>query len=501
VRIWVNRQGTRAFADRMNAERTAREVLDDLAAQVLAADPAGKEEVVQIGAALEKAITGDSELPAGAREALCTALEALQAIYEGKPPDPSATIDATAAVIAAVARDLCDPEDADAEAVGQRVRQLAGVLEVSEEPAQVAADQAPTARRERSEQRPTTDSPPGQAGEHTHAPASPRAELPADTDMDLLREFAVECLDHVSGAEAALLELESNPGDAEQINTIFRAFHTIKGTSAFLGLDHIQKLAHLAENLLNRARDGEIKVLGGYSDLALNSCDALRTMIEALDGVEPGGALELPGTYEELITQLSDPEAAGIGEEADTEVLRTGDILVGRGQADRAAVEQAAKAQDGHPIGQTLVQVGAASASDVADALRTQKKMRGKTGEATVRVGTERLDGLMDAVGELVVVQSMVAQHPAVTGGEYPQLARNVSHTGKIVRELQDVSMSLRMIPLKATFGKMARLVRDLARKAGKKVRVCHRGRGHRDRPQHGRGAQRSAGSHDAKRR
>jgi len=286
-------------------------------------------------------------------------LEALQAIYEGKAANPSATIDGAAAVIAAVARHLCDPEDTDAEAVERTVRQLAGILEVSDEPAQVAADQAPTTRREPPEQRPTTDSP-------------ARGQLPADTDMGLLREFAVECLDHISGAEAALLELESNPGNAEHINTIFRAFHTIKGTSAFLGLHPIQKLAHLAENLLNRARDGEIKVVGGYADLALNSCDALRTMIEALDGVEPGGALVLPETYEELITQLSDPEAAGIGEEADTEVLRTGDILVGKGQADRAAVEQVAKAQDGRPIGQALVQAGAASASDVTNALRAQ---------------------------------------------------------------------------------------------------------------------------------
>ena len=74
--------------------------------------------------------------------------------------------------------------------------------------------------------------------------------------MALLKEFVAECLDHISAAETSLLDLETNSGNAELVNTIFRAFHTIKGTSGFLNLDAIQKLAHLSENLLDRARSG-----------------------------------------------------------------------------------------------------------------------------------------------------------------------------------------------------------------------------------------------------
>ncbi len=308
----------------------------------------------------------------------------------------------------------------------------------------------------------------------TEDAAPPR--LPEDTDRDILREFTVESLDHISAAEASLLDLESNPDDSEQVNTVFRAFHTIKGTSGFLGLDHIQKLAHLAENLLDRVRDGEIRIIGGYADLALNSCDALRTMIEGLEGLEAGELVPMPQSYDDLIEQLSDPEAAGVNEETDSDSIRTGDILVAKGRAEREQVEQAAQAQGQNRIGQTLVEQGAVKPSDVADAVRTQQKVRGRSADATVRVGTNRLDSLIDAVGELVIAQSMVAQDPAVTEGASPHLSRNVAHAGKIVRELQDVGMSLRMVPLKSTFAKMARLVRDLARKAGKKVKFSTEG-------------------------
>jgi two-component system, chemotaxis family, sensor kinase CheA len=91
-------------------------------------------------------------------------------------------------------------------------------------------------------------------------------------------------------------------------------------------------------------------------------------------------------------------------------------------------------------------------------------------------VSTERMDQLIDMVGELVIAQSMVAQDPSVVDARGERLARNVGHAGKIVRELQDLTMGLRMVPLRATFQKMARLVRDLGRKSGKNVQFLTEG-------------------------
>ncbi len=95
--------------------------------------------------------------------------------------------------------------------------------------------------------------------------------LPADADVDLIRDFVTESSEYIQKAEAALLALETDPENADAINTVFRAFHTIKGTSAFLGLAFISELAHRAESLLSRIRDGEIRCAGGYADLALRS--------------------------------------------------------------------------------------------------------------------------------------------------------------------------------------------------------------------------------------
>lgn len=307
-------------------------------------------------------------------------------------------------------------------------------------------------------------------------PAVPDSlHLPEDSDMPLLKEYVMESLDHITAAESSMLALETKGQDTEEINTIFRAFHTIKGTSGFLGLDAIQRLAHFSENMLDRARSNQITLSGGYADLALKSCDLLRALIEGLGNCQAGGEVELPEDYASLMEVLKNPEAAGIGSDIAATSLRLGDILVARQQATREDVEAFAASQQGQLIGTMLVQNQIAKPAEVAQALRTQKQMQG-TSDATIRVSTERLDHLVNMVGELVISHSMVAQDPVAARTSNPRLARNVSHVGKIVRELQDHTMSLRMVPLRPTFQKMARLVRDLARKGNKSVRFITEG-------------------------
>jgi len=340
----------------------------------------------------------------------------------------------------------------------------------------------------------------------------PPPTLPTDTDMDLLREYVVESMDHMAAAEASLLTLEANPEESEEINVVFRGFHTIKGTSGFLGLDLIQHVAHLAENLLDRARDGEITLTGGYADLALRSSDALKHMISGLQNLSPGDRLPVPEGIGRLLADLADPSAgaAEVGPVAPAAIAepprpaqavsaarvveapaaapqdgsRVGDLIVAEGAASRQAVETAAAvaADRGLPLGEALVDQGVVSPAQVSAALRAQAPAPpppapstgaphgGAPAEGTVRVATGRLDSLINMVGELVIAHSMVAQDPDVVDGTRTRLARSVAHTGKILRELQDLSMSLRMVPLKATFQKMTRLVRDVARKSGKQV-------------------------------
>ena len=96
--------------------------------------------------------------------------------------------------------------------------------------------------------------------------------------------------------------------------------------------------------------------------------------------------------------------------------------------------------------------------------------MEAAAAENSVRIRTDRLDQLVDMVGELVIAHSMLSQDPVVLR-DRQGLSRKVDHTAKILRELQDLSTSLRMVPLKPAFLKVSRVVRDLSRKSGKKVR------------------------------
>lgn len=328
--------------------------------------------------------------------------------------------------------------------------------------------------------------------------------MPEDPDLELLGEFVDESNEQIANAEEALLGLEADPEDMDAVGTVFRAFHTIKGTSAFLELSIISEMAHHAENLLSRVRDKEIRYAGGYADVSLRALDMLKDMVEAVQNALEGGALLKPAGYDELLRTLSNPEANGISDsesdavtprigdllvaqgkvnredvEAAASNPRLGDILVAQGKADRERVESAALADgEDQPLGMRMVRTHAAKLQDVGQALRAQKQMKTprRAADPSVRVSTERLDRLIDMVGELVIAHSMVAQDNMVMSGAHHDLIKKVSHTNKIVRELQDISMSLRMVPLKGTFNKMARLVRDVARKLGKKVEFITEG-------------------------
>jgi HPt (histidine-containing phosphotransfer) domain-containing protein len=98
-------------------------------------------------------------------------------------------------------------------------------------------------------------------------------------DVGLLKDFVSEAREHLETADLNLLTLETEPRNAEALSAVFRAFHTIKGVAGFLELDGIGALAHEAENLLDRARKGELVVEGTAIDVAFDAVDALNLFI------------------------------------------------------------------------------------------------------------------------------------------------------------------------------------------------------------------------------
>ena len=291
--------------------------------------------------------------------------------------------------------------------------------------------------------------------------------LPDDTDLDLLGDFLTESHDSLAAAEAALLDLEADPSNEEAVNTVFRAFHTVKGTSAFLGLGRIAAFAHEAESLLSRVRDHEITYTRACAELSLASSDMLRALLDVVrDAASHGTPMGVPAGYGALLDALATYDPA----REDLAVLQA---ATARADVAESTSVASASVVAAVPTASASAALSGATPSGAAPSGPTSSgaaPTRDPGGDATIRVRTDRLDRLIDMVGELVIAQSMIAGDTELDVRVQHELARKITHAGKIVRELQDLSMSMRMIELRPTFQKLARVVRDTAVKAGKEV-------------------------------
>lgn len=289
--------------------------------------------------------------------------------------------------------------------------------------------------------------------------------LPADTDFDLLGDFLMESVECLVGAEAALLELEADPSHEEAVNTVFRAFHTVKGTSAFLGLDRIAAFAHEAESLLSRVRDRQIAYTKVCADLSLQSSDMLKALLDAVKDAAAGdGTIALPHGYDALLQALAtyDPTRTA-GDAAQPEAAAPEAAATAAAAPVAAAPETAAPAA-------APAQTTSPDAPTYTPLEHPARRRTDATPDATIRVRTDQLDRLIDMVGELVIAQTMIAGDQDIDRTRQHELVRKVTHAGKIVRELQELSMSMRMVELRPTLQKLTRVVRDTAMKAGKEV-------------------------------
>lgn len=264
--------------------------------------------------------------------------------------------------------------------------------------------------------------------------------IPEDIDQAMVGEFVTECTELLEMAEGALLDLEEAPDDDELVNKIFRAFHTIKGTSAFMGLEPMSEFTHHLETVLSMVRDGDISFDTACADISLEAIDIIVKMLDVVEKSKGGDHLPKPMNLV-LLTKV-------LKRIADEEIT-----------PDKA-LEDAGGIQYEMPEEQTATQSNETEKSGSDDSQT----------ESSVRVNVSRLDQLIDMIGELVIAHSVVAQDESIP--DHSNLQKKINHTSKILRELQDTSLTLRMVPLKATFHKMNRLIRDLSRKANKSVKL-----------------------------
>jgi len=287
-------------------------------------------------------------------------------------------------------------------------------------------------------------------------------------DESLVRDFINEGLEYIEEIEVNILNLEQNPKDLEIINSIFRPFHSIKGVAAFLNLTEIRDIAHSLENLLDKARNGSLPVTPALIDIILDGADALKTMIGDLSAQLDGK--EIVHEPLDLSTLM---ESIATIEESVVKPKKIGEILVETGAIDEEILDQTLqqkKEQPGKKIGEVLIEKGMVTPKQVSQALRQQTEQGIEA--STIRVDTRKLDDLIDMVGELVIAHSIIRQDIAHQITSDRNLMRDIAQLTRITASLQQTSTSLRMVPIKQTFQRMSRLVRDLARNKGKHIKV-----------------------------
>ncbi|GAA9583186.1 chemotaxis histidine kinase/response regulator CheAY2 [Helicobacter pylori] len=360
-----------------------------------------------------------------------------------------------------------------------------------------------------------------------------------DDLQEIMEDFLIEAFEMNEQLDQDLVELEHNPEDLDLLNRIFRVAHTIKGSSSFLNLNILTHLTHNMEDVLNRARKGEIKITPDIMDVVLRSTDLMKTLLvtirdtgsdtnngkeneieeavkqlQAITSQNLEGAKETSGTKEtpqkevkeeakEEIKENKTPTAENpasdnpladepdldyanmSAEEVEAEIER---LLNKRQEADkerRAQKKQEAK-QEVTPTKET-------PKTETPKAPKTETKAKAKADteenkapsigvEQTVRVDVRRLDHLMNLIGELVLGKNRLIRIYSDVEERYDgekfleELNQVVSSISAVTTDLQLAVMKTRMQPVGKVFNKFPRMVRDLSRELGKSIELIIEG-------------------------
>jgi two-component system chemotaxis sensor kinase CheA len=268
---------------------------------------------------------------------------------------------------------------------------------------------------------------------------------------DMIQKFVEESVDLLDSAEHSILELENSGVISENVDNAFRNLHTIKGNSGFFGFADIEKTSMDAENLLDKIRVGEKRADQRNISQILQRLDQIRNQIVRLTD---------PGTHIKKETE-KDPYKP------------LGEVLEGMGVL-KDDIEHAAELQN-KKLGEILVDEGVVSRSILDKALESQNKSSSGVSSSSIkrkdiRIDMEKLDKLFDMVGELITAEAMVVDSEDLVGMDLRDFNKSALYLSKITREIQSITMSMRMIPLEGLFNKMKRLVRDLSKKMDKPV-------------------------------
>jgi two-component system chemotaxis sensor kinase CheA len=319
-----------------------------------------------------------------------------------------------------------------------------------------------------------------------------------DEMKEIVESFIVETREILEGLDQDLLELERGSTDNDLLNRIFRAAHTVKGTSGFLGFEQMSELTHKFEEILNKLRKLELVVTPSTMDVIFMGFDVMKTLLHKIESKDLSH-IDLTDIMQKF-DMISEPEADAPHSENDQDAAEVSDQpadsvsvpVVPPPQADDGNLlqgfdpldddedkEDAAPRSEGAALSPDPLPAAKQTAKDGQDANATQQAGQSKiqkTTDSTIRVDVQRLDNLMNLVGELVLGRNRLAQISFMIGEEHEgeELSKELGDTAAqidfITTELQAAIMKTRMVPIGKVFNKFPRLMRDLSRETNKEI-------------------------------
>lgn len=319
-----------------------------------------------------------------------------------------------------------------------------------------------------------------------------------DFELELKEEFIEEASQLLDDAEQAFLNLESEPENPELLDKIFRLAHNLKGTSRAVGFGDVAEFTHEMENLILKLKNNEMVASANVVTVLLVCNDHLISMIETLKG-DLNASIDSSEVISQILACMNSD--AGHVEEvsADVEESETEDIVAStdsESEFDDAAFEEVDSSMFQEEINMDKIAELEASIMEhtemskiqdpvtdevpdnvtpIAPAPTSKKSPPAPQGSSkqqdqSIRVALSRVELLNNYVGELVILQAVLSQHKEDI--ESKIVLKTLGHLAKLSKEIQDISMRLRMLPLKGVFTKMQRIVRDSSKALSKEVNL-----------------------------
>ncbi|MFU7561680.1 chemotaxis protein CheA [Roseiconus sp. JC912] len=309
---------------------------------------------------------------------------------------------------------------------------------------------------------------------------------------EIIKEFLVESYESLDQLDSDLLALEDEPDNRDRLASIFRTIHTIKGTSGFLALPKLERVAHVGENLLVPLRDGAFQLNNHIADGLLGMVDAIRAILANLEDAGIEGDAEYSELIEQLQTLLqtkgdiagdadlpadvaADDASADASDATDAEATASAE----ESQADETPKAEAATPPPAAEQPAPTAKPAAAPAAKSQPAEKPAASAQTKSGDgeksksvadSTVRIDVDLLDKLMNLVGELVLARNQILR--ICEKSKDANILAASQRLNLITTELQEGVMKTRMQPIRNAWSKLPRVVRDLATACKKKVAV-----------------------------